>query len=153
MSGNIKCSLQLMYVYPTQCAAFAWHFYYFLSAHRCIANMTWHMALMLYRCPPTFLQSVTFNTSSLFQADIKPNGTDTHQLTKLLDRGIVDCQCALVCVSAPGCTCPCVLQMFIGRCHSYAALPSRDHAEIRPQVLCCVAKPWEDVVGQLHLKR
>lgn len=106
-----------------------------------VALQTWHMALMLYRCPLTFLQSVTFNTSSLFQADIKPNGTDTHQLTKLLDRGIVDCQCALVCVSAPGCTCPCVLQMFIGRCHSYAALPSRDHAEIRPQVLCCVAKP------------
>lgn len=50
----------------------------------------------------------------------------THRLIKLTDQEILNCLCVLVCAWAPVCWSLCVLQEFMGWCHSYAALPSRD---------------------------
>lgn len=67
-----------------------------------------------------------FTSHHYFAADINLTGTDTLWLIKLTDQEIFDCLCVLVCVWAPACSSSRVLQQFMGWCHSYAALPSRD---------------------------
>lgn len=68
----------------------------------------------------------SFTSHHYFAADLNLNGTDTHWLVKLTEQDIFYCLCVLVCVWAPVCSSPCVLQEFMGWCHSYAVLPSRD---------------------------
>lgn len=84
-----------------------------------------------------------FTSRHYFAADINLNGTDTHWLIKLTDQEIFHCLCVLVCVWAPVCSSSCVLQEFMGWCHSYAALPSGDLQNSHLRFYAEWQSPWE----------
>ena len=63
-----------------------------------------------------------FTSHHYFAADINLNSADTPWLIKLTDQEIFDCLCVLVSAFAS----PRVLREFMGWCHCYAVLPSRD---------------------------
>lgn len=92
-----------------------------------IANIKLYMALCLTHlfCCCSIVPRVHTLFTYYFTADINLNSADTHWLIKLTDLEFFYCLYVLLCVLAPVCSSPCLLQEFMGWCHRYAGLPSR----------------------------